>query len=707
MGKRKLYYAVTNGRKIGVYTSFGLVQKQVMGFRGGTQRGYPTLDEALKDMQINGHNNPPIYDHNEQNIAEQRQTENVITSVSDSALSVDIYYDANLPDENLRILLLEIEHPETDLDVTQLFIRTSQSEHDLATTIQSFDSKDETMNESDTVSFNIDQQLHEMNNFEIVSDQDQTYVKDICSQTSVKHSYNEAQTSSMSTQTDKNNIENNENLLQSLIDMISSLNEKIDTLQNKLDNQTKFNQELVEALNTRHNKEESVQNVNEKRLQHLEDLVSNLDPKACTITVQEIDTKCERLCEKQKDILEAIHTQQSGHDKELNDLRSMCKYSQQLSDEVNDKVTETLKEIRQQVNLESNVNKENNLNATIQKPSSPQPQHDIKSTPDSNISNSVVNNKEDSKSEDEDIEVFTQHHVRMISQQHPIENPRPKFYLSNEKCKNVLLGDSNMKTINRARLDKTKQTEIRTYRGATIQSLTKIIDTSDTVYGQVEKVSVCIGSVDCGRRYIDEKKILSDYDNLLVTIRKVFPAADITITSIPPQQNRFTNQYIWKINLSLKSLSKEKNVTYSSCSSLWMHVSKAGEVDDGLLVDNIHLSPRGIGLLLRPIINFFYGQRRQETHLPTGDSNSQETPTKENDDSSSQSSYQESSNIKNDLKSSEKTSKTTNDNHAQGPTTSQADYAQQMKTFSDSLAQLLSSGIMTFTNHMQSLSSKS
>ena len=99
MGKRKLYYAVTNGRKIGVYTSFGLVQKQVMGFRGGTQRGYPTLDEALKDMQINGHNNPPIYDHNEQNIAEQRQTENVITSVSDSALSVDIYYDANLPDE--------------------------------------------------------------------------------------------------------------------------------------------------------------------------------------------------------------------------------------------------------------------------------------------------------------------------------------------------------------------------------------------------------------------------------------------------------------------------------------------------------------------------------------------------------------------------------------------------------------------------------
>ena len=489
--------------------------------------------------------------------------------------------------------------------------------------------------------------------------------------------------------------------------MISSLNEKIDTRQNKLDNQTKFNQELVETLNTQHKKEKSVQNVIEKRLQHLEDLVSNLDPKACTITVQEIDTKCERLCEKQKDILEAIHTQQSGHDKELNDLRSMCKYSQQLSDEVNDKVTETLKEIRQQVNLESNVNKENNLNTTIQKPSSPQPQHDIKSTPDSNISNSVVNNKEDSKSEDEDIEVITQHHVRMISQQHPIENPRPKFYLNNEKCKNVLLGDSNMKTINRARLDKTKQTEIRTYRGATIQSLTKIIDTSDTVYGHVEKVSVCIGSVDCGRRYIDEKKILSDYDNLLVTIRKVFPAADITITSIPPQQNRFTNQYIWKINLSLKSLSKEKNVTYSSCSSLWMHVSKAGEVDDGLLVDNIHLSPRGIGLLLRPIINFFYGQRRQETHLPTSDPNSQETPTKENDDSSSQSSYQESSNIKNDLKSSEKTSKTTNDNHAQGSTASQADYAQQMKTFSDSLAQLLSSGIMTFTNHMQSLSSKS
>ena len=713
MGKRKMYYAVTNGRNIGVYTSFGLVQKQVMGFRGGTQRGYPTLEEALKDMQINGHNNPPIYDHNEENIADHRQTENVVTSVSDSALNVDVYYDANLPDENMRVL--EIEHPERGLDIDQLFVRASQSDHDLATNVQS---SNHVMDDSDNISLNFDRQtlaqceqtlvkemISQSFDQQSPSEYDQTYTKEIICHDTVQYSCKETQTCSMATQNDNDN----NNLLQSLFNMISSLNDKIECLQNKVNDQTKINQELVETLHNQIEKQEIIHNVYNNRLQHMEGLITKLEPKEDSniIRVQEIETKCDKLYEKQADILEAICTQKLGHDKKLDDLKALCILSQNLSVEKNDKVAETCQDIGKQTNFEPND--ENKSKDISQTPSYPESQDESNQDKDVETFPSVEKNI-DELSEDEDSEVSIIHHHTRLTGQNLNENSsdkfKYKFHLSDEKCKNVLLGDSNMKTINRVRLDKTKQTEIRTYRGATIQSLANIIDSSDSTYPHVENVYLCIGSVDCGRRFIDENKIISDYENLLVKIRNVFPAAKIAISAIPPQRNRYTNKYIWKVNLSLKSLAKEKNVSFSSCSGLWMHVNKTGEVDDGLLVDNIHLSPRGIGLLLRPIINFFFGQRRQDAPRMENMSKNY-VETRKSEDESAQPSSQESSNTSLDRNSSKKSLSTRNINIAQGTEFSQTDYAQQMKNFSDNLAQLLSSGIMTFTNHVQSLTIKS
>ena len=167
-----------------------------------------------------------------------------------------------------------------------------------------------------------------------------------------------------------------------------------------------------------------------------------------------------------------------------------------------------------------------------------------------------------------------------------------------------------MKTVNKSRLDKSKATQIRTFRGASVKNLTDIINSSESPFPHVENVSLCIGSINCSRRYIDEANFIDEYEYLLQNVKKAFPNAKIAIIAIPPQSNKNANKWICKINVSLKSLAKRHNIHFGPCSSLWMHVNNDGCVDDGILVDRIHLSPRGVGLLLRPVTAFFFNRQR-------------------------------------------------------------------------------------------------
>ena len=182
-----------------------------------------------------------------------------------------------------------------------------------------------------------------------------------------------------------------------------------------------------------------------------------------------------------------------------------------------------------------------------------------------------------------------------------------------KSCKNVLLGDSNLKMVERTRLDNTKSTEIRTYHGASVKKLNEYVSSSQYTYPDVKKVSLSVGSVDCSRRYLDEETLINDYDRLLSNAKKIFPSAALSIVSIPPHGNSQTTKAIWKINKGLKSLASHRNVTFCYCEALWMHTCADGSVDDGILArDNIHLTLRGVGLMLRPITKFFFGNQRYE-----------------------------------------------------------------------------------------------
>ena len=70
--------------------------------------------------------------------------------------------------------------------------------------------------------------------------------------------------------------------------------------------------------------------------------------------------------------------------------------------------------------------------------------------------------------------------------QQPITPPKMNLKLP-DTCSNVLLGDSNMRNIVRKKLDKTGKTEIRTFRGCNIESLTNIIDESSHTYPSVRR----------------------------------------------------------------------------------------------------------------------------------------------------------------------------------------------------------------------------
>ena len=179
-------------------------------------------------------------------------------------------------------------------------------------------------------------------------------------------------------------------------------------------------------------------------------------------------------------------------------------------------------------------------------------------------------------------------------------------------CKNLLIGDSNMKNVQKRRYDRSGQTEIRTYRGASIKTLDNIMQKCSNEYSQVQKISICIGTIDCSKNHIDCEQIVHDYDNLLATVKEVFPAASISILAIPPQNISQANKFIKNVNSNLQKLSKRHYINFNRCLSLWQCVGSDGKVDQGLLNDRVHLSQKGLSFLLKNVSRFFFQRNKAQ-----------------------------------------------------------------------------------------------
>ena len=183
-----------------------------------------------------------------------------------------------------------------------------------------------------------------------------------------------------------------------------------------------------------------------------------------------------------------------------------------------------------------------------------------------------------------------------------------------EKCKNILVGDSNMKNVIRKKLDRTGRTEVRTYRGATVKILSDIIEKSTTYFPHVEKITVCVGTNDCSRGEINETTLLNNFDHLIKVIKEVFPNAIINFLAIPHMKNAKANKFLMQVNRKLKKLVIDRGALFRTCDTLWFHVNNDGSVDNGLLYDAVHLTDWGLGLLLQNVIPFFYDLQFNRRH---------------------------------------------------------------------------------------------
>ena len=82
-----------------------------------------TLQEAKQDMKVNGHNDPPVFNHKDVKIN---------PSSSDSQLDMNVSYQPTFPSDSPQSrLIAEIEHPE--IDIHNLFTISCRSDTQINT----------------------------------------------------------------------------------------------------------------------------------------------------------------------------------------------------------------------------------------------------------------------------------------------------------------------------------------------------------------------------------------------------------------------------------------------------------------------------------------------------------------------------------------------------------------------------------------------
>ena len=626
MGKSKQkFYAVSNGRQIGIYTCWGQAEEQVHGYKGSVFKGYPTLREAIQDMRVNGYSDPPLFEH--RNI----QIEH---SHSDTDLSMPVHQVDQLPVENQPILVLE--HADLGLEQT---IPCTQSSSD--TLVKTLFSPTTTCNESQIGSISRSDTQKPNNTMDSLNNSTTTEVSFTINQIS------------SSTQTDECSFRD-------LYTLISHMNDKIDRLEERIEEQCCLNQELNSLL-----KQQNEQFHQEKV--KLDQTSSCIDSIASSI--ESINQNTQITAEDMTRSVSCLQQQNVQIEKTLNSLSNDIHHQKMESLKTNEKLEE-MKHLRGTSNIQGDE-----MN-TISKSTTHPPQTlDLSCSNESPSPKKSISTTELIQSDDDDL---LRHHPvygdlgrKQCLNSNIVNQPRKmSLRISNKLCKNILLGDSNLKMVDRSRLDKTKSTEVRTYRGASVRKLDEYVASADQTYPDVERLSLSVGSVDCARRYVDAEVFINDYENLLSTAEKIFPNAAIGITSIPPNGNPQTTKNIWKLNNALKSLTKNRNHRFCNCDSLWTHVNPSnGDVDNGLLYpDKIHLTPYGVALLLRPIKSHFFSHLRREENKATPSSAG-------------------------------KNLSESNKDHQKAPETS-PDYLQKMRTFSNHIAQKLSESILVFTQQV-------
>ncbi|KAL8565332.1 hypothetical protein ACOMHN_029027 [Nucella lapillus] len=79
-GKKEVqkYYAVSNGRKPGIYTTWNQASLEVTGYPGASHKAYESFSEAKMAMQQAGHATPEIFDGETQRADERENDKSLV-----------------------------------------------------------------------------------------------------------------------------------------------------------------------------------------------------------------------------------------------------------------------------------------------------------------------------------------------------------------------------------------------------------------------------------------------------------------------------------------------------------------------------------------------------------------------------------------------------------------------------------------------------
>ena len=645
MGKTKHFYAVSRGRKIGIYTCYSKAHEQTLGYRCGTLQGYNTLHEARQVMKDNGYHDPPIFDHRKQTVQ---------SSSSESDLEVTLYKsnDARADINSIKPVLV-VEHP--NLDIEDLFVspRRSSSEGHIHQIPAAGNPNSVDKSDSNTFVKQLVQPssavISESNTSYKHSGEDACQVTDPARNLPLHSTEKEIKDSKPVENSSPVDDVDMKTILENLLAKVGSLTQEMQFQQESISKVVITTQRIMEDQSLL---KEEVNTIHKDQVE-LAALVKSQISSLNDDTKEMISHRLAKLkCENEQLYDKTFHTQ----------VKPLTQQSQQLHTNLEnlksqvenccldiDKLAASSEQslaMTQQLFLL--VDKQNDLlkSHTIPKTCAGQPPtvppysmfskcqgtsavHEtstqdnsprvLQSTSENSsslgvpeITNPPLLSPTDESSnspqhtydgEDTDI-IF--HHPSLnhnISGKERMDLPGKKLYQFRfpDACKHILIGDTNMQTLSKKRFDPSGATEIRTFKGANIRKVWKTIESTQDSFPKVESVTFCLGAVDCNKDYINEKLVVSDIEILLASAKKVFPNASFSFLSIPPQANHKINLCIQSINFRIKACLQSTNSIFLRCNDLWDMVDSKGFPEKSIFVNGILLSRYGLNLLLKPL----------------------------------------------------------------------------------------------------------
>ena len=165
---------------------------------------------------------------------------------------------------------------------------------------------------------------------------------------------------------------------------------------------------------------------------------------------------------------------------------------------------------------------------------------------------------------------------------------------------NFVIGDSNLRTTDRKRLDRTGKTHVRTMPGARMSDVTASLGAC-AVRDVVRRIILHVGGNDIHKQY-SAQDLETDFKELVAEVTRVFPKAEVGITALLPRKP-VPLSVTKHLNSVLRQVCVKGNVSFIFEEDFVDH--KVNKPMRSLYsIDLVHLSMKGLSLWLRKVRAF-------------------------------------------------------------------------------------------------------